>query len=84
MKFIAGHIIDIKDRYRVLIDRGAEHGVLEGMKFVAYSEGKEVLDLEGKPLGHFENIKANLKFIHVQDKFSLLESDERIDREGDQ
>lgn len=74
---IIAKIAKIQDKYRVIINKGAEHGVTRNMKFYAYEEGEEITDPDTKEVIEKEEIlKAYLKVIHVQDKISILESDE--------
>jgi hypothetical protein len=74
---IIGKIAEIRDRYRVIINKGRVDGVQKNMKFYAYDEGKEIRDPDTQEvLEKVEVLKAYLKVIHVQEKISILESDE--------
>lgn len=74
---IIGKIAKIQDKYRVIINKGAEDGVTKNMKFYAYEEGEEIIDPDTKDVIEKEEIlKSYLKVIHVQEKIAILESDE--------
>lgn len=74
---IIGKIAEIRDRYRVVINRGSLDGVQKNMRFYVYDEGKEIRDPDTQEVLEREEIlKAYLKVIHVQEKISILESDE--------
>lgn len=74
---ITAKIAEILDQYRVVINRGRLDGVRNSMRFYVYDEGKEIKDPDtGEVLEKEEILKAYLKVIHVQDKISILESDE--------
>ena len=74
---IKGKIAKIQDKYRVIINKGAEEGVIKDMKFYAYEEGEKILDPDTEKVIEIEEIlKAYLKVIHVQDNIAILESDE--------
>ncbi|MEM7593335.1 MAG: hypothetical protein AAF383_17770 [Cyanobacteria bacterium P01_A01_bin.83] len=62
---------------RIVINRGAEHGVKKGQKMLVYSlDENEILDPNtGESLGRLEIYKGTGKIIHVQEKMSTLESD---------
>jgi hypothetical protein len=74
---IEGKVAQIKDTLRVIINKGYEHGVEEGMRFVIYRIENEIFDPDTKEsLGFFEHVKAKIKVEHVADKYSIAISDE--------
>lgn len=76
MELIQGKIAAIVDRYKVVINRGHEHGVKLGMRFVIYEPGENILDPDtGESLGEYEYIKAKVKVIDVNQKYSTLSTD---------
>lgn len=75
MKGIEGKVAKIIDVYTVVINRGLEHGVEEDMRFVIYEPGEEIKDPDtGDLLGKFEYVKAKVKVVNVQEKFSTAET----------
>lgn len=75
-RFIRGKIIKIEDEYTVIIDLTEKHRVKEGMIFIVYGEGEEILDSKGKSLGKIEYPKAKVYIINVSKNFSVAESNE--------
>lgn len=70
-------ILKILDKYRVVADIPANSGVRKGDEYIVYSKGDEVRDPNTNELiDHVEDVKATLKVIHVQKKFSILESND--------
>lgn len=77
MDAIKGMVAAIKDEYTVVLNIGAKDKVEEGMKFIIYSEGEEIIDPKSKEsLGKFENVKAKVKAINVAENYSTARSDE--------
>ena len=75
MKGIEGKIAKIIDENTVVINRGLEHAVEEDMRFVIYEPGEEIKDPDtNKSLGPFENVKAKVEVVNVQEKFSTAET----------
>lgn len=74
---IKGRIIKILNQYKVVVDIGADSGIRKDMDFIIYSEGETIRDPDSdEVLGKLENIKARVKVIHIQERFSTLESSE--------
>lgn len=71
---IMAKVVKIIDKYTVIIDAGYKNGVSSGMKFVIYSEGDEIQDLDGASLGNVEFPKAQVEITHVQEKMSVAKS----------
>lgn len=77
MDAIKGMVAAIKDEFTVILNIGSKDKVEEGMKFIIYSEGEEIIDPEsGESLGNFENVKAKVKVISVAENYSTAKSDE--------
>ena len=75
MKGIEGKIAKIIDENTVVINRGLEHDVEEDMRFVIYEPGEEIKDPDtGDSLGKFEYVKAKVKVVNVQEKFSTAKT----------
>jgi len=74
---IIAKVAKINDKYRLVINKGLIDGVEKDMKFFVYEEGEDIKDPDtGEVLQKEEIVKAWLKVIHVQDKISILDSDE--------
>ena len=72
MAQIKGKVAKIIDDYSVLINVGSQHGVTNGMRFVIYEEGEEVLDPDtGESLGAWEVVKGQVVAQHVQERITL-------------
>jgi hypothetical protein len=57
---------------QVILAAGAEQGVREGMEFIIYEWGHQVLDPEtGESLGRLELHKARVKVSQVQERLSV-------------
>jgi hypothetical protein len=75
MDRIIGRIIDIKNSYTVVINKGYADGVEEDMRFIVYELGEELKDPEtSELLGNMEYVKAKVKIDYVGDKFSIAKS----------
>lgn len=72
---IEGKVAEIIDTVTVVINRGYEHGVEEGMRFIIYELGNEIKDPDtGESLGRFEYVKAKVEATNVNEKFSTAET----------
>lgn len=71
-------VAQVIDDYKVVINRGADDGIKEGMRFLVYGIGDEVIDPEtDEPLGRLELVRGKGKVIHVQPRFATIESIEQ-------
>jgi hypothetical protein len=69
---IEGKVAKIVDESTVVINRGADSGVAEGMRFVIVAQGDEVMDPDtGRSLGTWEVVKGYLSATHVQPKLAV-------------
>ena len=74
---LKGKIIKILDGKRVIINLGYKQGIKKEMKFFIYSEGEEIKDPDtNQVLGKREIVKHKIKVKHIQETFSIMESDE--------
>lgn len=61
------------DARRIVINRGSQHGVTLGQRFVVFEPGEEVTDPDtGESLGALELVKARGAVIHVQPHLAIL------------
>lgn len=71
-KPIEAQVIRIPDEFSIILNRGRTHGVKEGMSFVIYIEGENVIDpLTGKNLGKLQIVKARVTVTEAQENFSM-------------
>lgn len=83
-------VAKVVDAYKLVINRGREHGIREGQRVLIYEVGDEqILDPDtGESLGNLELVKGTGKVFQVEDKYAVVESDKthqrlRIDQGGD-
>jgi hypothetical protein len=75
MTEITGKVVEIKSPYSVVINRGHDNGVEEGMRFVIYEKGEELKDPDtDESLGNFEYVIAKVKVNYVREKYSVAET----------
>lgn len=67
------NVIDIINKYSIVIDYGFNSGAEEGEKIRIFTKGKEMFNLNKKSLGHIEMIKDELEIVKVFDFFSICE-----------
>ncbi len=80
---IEGKIAKIVDERTVIINRGAEAGVREGMKFAILAGGDAVADPDtGEALGTWEVVKDYVKASHVQEKISVCTAAKTVEDSG--
>ncbi len=83
MAGIEGKVAEIIDEYTVVINRGYEHGVEEGMRFVIYEPCVEIKDPDtNESLGTFESVKAKVEVTNVSEKISTAETYETYTMPG--
>lgn len=69
---IEGKIAKIVDERTVIVNRGSEAGVREGMKFAIFTGGDAVTDPDtGQSLGTWEIVKGHVEATHVQAEISV-------------
>lgn len=74
------NVIDIINKYSIVINYGFNSGAEEGEKIRIFTKGKEMFDLNKKSLGHIEMIKDELEIVKVFDFFSICEKIEVKER----
>ena len=68
---VTGQVARILSDESIVINRGSEHGVKPGDRFVVFASGDEVTDPEtGSSLGKLEIVKARVVAAHVQDEMT--------------
>ena len=81
---IEGKVAAILNSRELAINRGAEHGVLEGMRFEVLdtSVGKITDPETGEPLGLIEAVKVRVEVTDVNDRFSVAQTYEMMGGSG--
>lgn len=73
---LIGRVAKILSPYQIVINRGANHGVEQGMKFVIYEEGPLIYDPESQEaLERLEISKGIVEVINIQEKISIAETE---------
>lgn len=76
---IEGKVVKILDKERVVTNIGKKQGVKNGMKFIIYNFGEEIIDNEtNESLGRLEIVKHHVSVVSVQEKISVMRSDEFV------
>lgn len=70
-------VANVINDYKVVINRGSEHDIRLGQRFLIYNlSDEEIVDpLTKEPLGYLEIVKGTGKVIHLQEKMATIESD---------
>lgn len=65
--------------YKIVINRGSEHGIRKSQRFQIYVlSDEEIIDpVSREPLGHLEIVKGIGKVVNIQPKMATLESIEQ-------
>lgn len=72
-------IINIIDKFSVIINYGKEDGAKRGNQVRVFKEGEAIYDGE-KYLGSLDIVKADLEIVMVYEKFSICKCIERTTR----
>lgn len=73
---IFGVVAKVIDDFKVVVNRGVEHGVKMGTRYLIYGIGDDIKDPEtGESLGAIELVRGTGKVVHVQDKICTVETD---------
>lgn len=76
---LKGKIIKILDKKRIIVDIGFNQNIKKDMKFFIYDEGDEVRDPQTNEfIDRLEIVKHRLKVSHIQEKFSIMRSNEYV------
>jgi len=79
MSQILGKVVKTLSKTAVVLNVGANDGVQEGMVFLIYEEGEEIVDPDTKePLGRLEIAKGNVTAVNVQDRMCVAEAAKRV------
>lgn len=66
-------IAKVLDERRLVLNRGAEHGVELGARYIVYEAGEEIHDPDsGESLGALEIVKGEAVVDHVQARISIV------------
>lgn len=77
-KPIQAQVIRIPDEFSIILNKGLAQGVKDGMRFIVYVEGDNILDpTTQKYLGKLLIIKADVTVTNAQENFSIAKSFER-------
>ena len=79
-ELIEGRVAKVLNRRELVINRGSENGVEEGMKFGVIEESEEVLDPEtNSSIGTIRRVKIRVKVAHVQPQLAVARTYETYD-----
>jgi hypothetical protein len=72
-------VAKVIDDYKLVMNRGEQNGIREGQRMMVYHiDEEEILDPHtGESLGHLELVKGTGRVIFVQDKISIIETDQK-------
>lgn len=66
-------VASIIDSERLVINKGSKDLISNGMEFLVFSEGPEIMDpITGTSLGNLEKPKGFFKVSHIQDNMTVL------------
>jgi len=70
-------VVQVVDNMRVVFNRGTDHGIERGQRFIVYGlSEEELIDPDtNESLGHLEIVRGTGRAVHVQQKMTTLESD---------
>ena len=72
-----GRVAQIIDDHRIVVNKGREHGVRVGQRFLILAIGDEIFDPEtNESLGQVEIVKVRGEVTHIQDNMSTLQTTE--------
>jgi hypothetical protein len=72
---LEGKVAEIRSQYQIVINRGKDHGVEDGMRFVIYEKGEELTDPDtGTSLGNIEYVKAKVQVVYIREKYAIAET----------
>ncbi len=70
-----GRVVATPDAYTVVINKGAEHEVKEGQRFLVVGQGDIIVDPEtNEELERLELVRGRVSVEHIQQKISTLKS----------
>lgn len=73
-----GVVAEVIDGYTLVINKGNNGFLMEGVKCTIYTIGREIFDpTNGESLGRLENIKAKGTVTDVQDRISVVTAEKK-------
>ncbi len=79
MSAVTGKVARTLSKTVLVLNIGTDDGVREGMEFVIFEEGDEIVDPETKEsLGKLEIVKGNVIVVSVQPRISIAETATRV------
>ncbi len=70
-------VVSVYNDFRVIVNRGRDHDIEEGQRFLLYELGDEIVDPStNESLGRLEIPKGTGRVLHLQDKMATLQSDQ--------
>lgn len=72
-------VVKVIDDYKLVMNRGKQNGIREGQRMMVYRiDEEEILDPHtGESLGFLELVRGTGRIIFVQDKISIIETDQK-------
>jgi hypothetical protein len=72
-------VVKVIDDYKLVMNRGEQNGIREGQRMMVYRiDDEEILDPHtGESLGFLELVRGTGRIIFVQDKISIIETDQK-------
>lgn len=72
-------VAKVIDNYKLVMNRGEQNGIREGQRMMVYNiSDEEIKDPHtGESLGRLELVRGTGRVIFVQDKISIIESDQK-------
>ena len=72
-------VVKVIDDYKLVMNRGEQNGIREGQRMMVYRiDEEEILDPHtGESLGFLELVRGTGRVIFVQDKISIIETDQK-------
>jgi hypothetical protein len=70
-------VAEVIDNFKLVINRGSINGLIKGERMLVYGlSNEEIIDPDTvEPLGYLELVRGTGKIIFIQDRISILESD---------
>lgn len=70
---LRGRVLKVMDPYKLVINKGADHGVTMQDRFLIYRLGEELIDPETQEnLGRLEIVCGEGRPCHIQEKFTTI------------
>lgn len=71
-------VVEVIDNFKIVINKGEVDGIRKGERILLYRlSDDEIIDPQtGESLGYLEIVKGTGKIIHLQEKMSIIESDQ--------